>query len=492
MKSKIRYYSILLIGILLVQSLLPWTNIQKAYSTGTIYTFLQKIRKSKSIIFAKFIEASDEEFEILDPSGNSYGNVKVPKYAYYEVLEVMKGNYNEDTLKVNFQKINARYKAVRGAGIVTPNDSGIVLFMFEKDGYTFKGDQGKIDIESSELDSYKEAVRLSIEFDKLDNSAKLDKIIEYLGNKPILKRSMLSELHRFDNNKYGVKISTLLYNDDPVVRKWALLTLRGTRIKSLVPIIIKLSQDPSSYVRSDAAIVLGSMEDDRAENALRNLTKDSSYDVRVNAINYLSKTPENLNIFLIALNDPSNRVKRAAADGLEKMESEESTDAMISMLSDTDSVGKKFAIAVLSNYGSAEAISAISILLTDNDANTQNDALLAMFRISRRHPDIMNDPKIIEHIIRIVDDSKSVRHKMTGLRLLGMRNVKEALPLLKKNLIHENPKIRIVSARAIVSMREVSLIDHMENILKNEKNKKVVIQLERAISSLRSGNSGRR
>ena len=490
MKSKDRYYSKLLIGMLVIQILLPLINNLKAFTTGTNYTFLEKIRKSKSIIFAKLIETGDETFEIYYMPANSYVAVQVPKYAYYEILDIMKGYYEGDTLKVNFQKINARYKPSSSTGIVTPDDSGIVLFMFEEEGYTFKGNQGKINFISSRYEQYKEAVTLSIEYDKIDESLKLDKTIEYFGSKPLLRRSMLSELNKFDNNTYGVKISTLLHNDDPVVRQMILQTLRGTRIKSLVPIIINLSQDSSLWVRRGAAIVLGGMEDDRAENALRSLIKDSSFEVRVKAINYLPKKIENLNLFIFALGDPSNRVKRAAADGLKKMESIESTDALIELLNGADRMGKKFAMDVLSHYGTEESLSAISILLTDSDMIIQTYASMAILKAARRHPESVKDPEIIDNIIRIVDENESIRIKVTGIRILGRLNIKEALPLLKKNLIHEDSKIRISSARAIASMNEVSLIDYMENILKKENNKNVAKQLERAIISLRSGNSG--
>lgn len=488
MRNMVRYYWLLSVGMILIHIIMPVPDILKAFTTGTNYTLLEKIRKSQSIIFAKFIEVGDKEFEIFYMPLNSYVTVKVPKYGYYEVMDVMKGNFNQDTLIVDFQKINSRYKPSSSTGIVTPNDSGIVLFMFEEYGYTFKGNQGKISIKSSKYELYKESVALSIELDLIDESLKLDKVIEYISTKPLLMRSMIRELSHFDNNKFGIKISSLLYNDDPVIRQLTLLSLRGTRIKSLVPVIIKLSQDNSPYVRREAVIVLGYMEDDEAENALRNLTKDSSYEVRNIALNYLPKATENLKFFIIAISDPSDRVRRTAADALKRMESIESTDAMIAILNGRDRISKKPAMDVLSSYGTAESISAITVLLTDIDKITQFNASMAILRAARHHPEIAKDPKMINNILRIVDETESRRNKMAGIRLLGKLSLKEALPMLKKNLIHEDPKIRIISARAIAGMREVSLIEYMENILENEKDKNVEKQLKRSISSLRSTN----
>lgn len=413
------------------------------------------------------------------------------RYAKYIVVDVLKGTYEDKFLRIDFKKVNNNSSHSVNYPYAKSEPNEEVVFFLYKNITFVRASEGKVNTDKTKLDDIKNIVKYSLDYANLDEPKRLQSIIDLINTLSSQKSSLLVDLSKFDNNKYGIEISTLLYNDDPVVQRIALSALRGTQIKSLVPLIIEFSKNKSSRLRWSAALVLGGMNDDRSEKALRYLTKDEHDGVRAQAIINLPKTEDNFEFLINALNDSSANVQNAGLNSLRNIKTAESTKAIINFLDDEKSNVRYNAFSILAYHGTPAALSAISESLRSNDIKIQIRAMGAIAHQGRNYPNSVNDPTIIDLIIGIVNDSNSDRQKAVGIRALGYLNANKAVPIFKINLINDNRNIRIESARAIVNMNEISLIDYMENILKNEKDKNVASQLQRAISSLRNSESMR-
>jgi len=460
-------------------------------STIDPLSLLEKTRKASIILYVRNIEIEPEKYTRHDDYNFPNSGKEFNRYASYKVIEVLKGKYDEEFLRIDFKKVNGNSpSSVRYPYAKSEPNEEVVFFLY-KNITLVRGHQGKVNLDKTKLNDIKKIVKYSLDYADLDEPKRLQSIIDLINTISFQRSSLFGDLRKVDNNKYGIEISTLLYNDDPVVRHAALSALRGTQIKSLVPIIIEFSKNKSSGFRRNAALVLGGIDDDRSENALRNLTKDVNDGVRAQAILNLPKTEDNIEFLIIALNDSSAYVRNAGLNSLRDIKTEESTQAIISILDDEDSSVRHKAFRILAYHGTSAALSAIIDALMNNDVTIQNVAMGAISHQSRNWPNSVNDPIIIDLIIGIVKNSNSIRQKSVGIRALGYLNTKKALPLLKNNLINDSRNIRIASARAIVSMNEISLIDYMEKILENEKDKNVAKQLQGSINSLRNSKSNR-
>ena len=191
-------------------------NSYSLYGKMTIepLTILEKTRKATYIVHVKLIDIGEETFKVYTTHGPQNVPVITKRYGYYKIIEIVKGKLNGDSLKIDYRKINNSYRPGYVSAILQPEENEeTILFLYE--GLNFvKGYQGKIRSDRNNLDEYMEAIKLCLSYDLLAPEEKIDKAIDYITSNSILRKSMYSEVSKFESVAFIEYYSKLLKYDD--------------------------------------------------------------------------------------------------------------------------------------------------------------------------------------------------------------------------------------------------------------------------------------
>lgn len=239
-------------------------NSYSLYGKMTItgLSILEKTRKATYIVRVKLIASGDETFDIYTMDGNSYTTVKIDQYGYYKILDIVKGEMEGDSLKINYRKINDSYKPRSVSAILQPEENEeTILFLYE--GLNFvKGYQGKIRSDRNNLDEYMEAIKLCLSYDLLAPEEKIEKAIGYITSNSILRKSMYSELNSFESVESIEQYAKLIRSNDYLLQSIAVQRLvfidRNNPGSVQDPVIfndlLTLAKNPTFSKKSSAAI----------------------------------------------------------------------------------------------------------------------------------------------------------------------------------------------------------------------------------------------
>lgn len=177
-------------------------------------TILEKTRKATYIVHVKLIDIGEETFKVYTTHGPQNVPVITKRYGYYKIIEIVKGEMDSGKLIIDYKKINDAYKPQTELSILKPEENEeTILFLYE--GLNFvKGYQGKIRSDRNNLDEYMEAIKLCLSYDLLAPEEKIDKAIDYITSNSILRKSMYSEVSKFESVAFIEYYSKLLKYDD--------------------------------------------------------------------------------------------------------------------------------------------------------------------------------------------------------------------------------------------------------------------------------------
>ena len=147
------------------------------------------------------------------------------------------------------------------------------------------------------------------------------------------------------------------------------------------------------------------------------------------------------------LNDPSERVRREAADALGDLGDKESAPLMAQMLNDADPGVRREAIDSFADWGHKEAAPLIAQMLGDPDANVRREAVVALGTLGAAEA----SPTIAQ---LLSDSSDQVREQAADV--LGRLKAREGTAALLQVLNDSNDEVR---GEAIASLGEIGAVE---------------------------------
>lgn len=452
-----------------------------------ILTLLEKTRASEFIFLAKCVNISDEKYKITSPKLPDK-KIQVPRFAAYKIIEVWKGEYDKNTITLDYKFTNEKYKPI----ICSPSikreiDEQVVLFI-EKDMAIFHGFQGKIQVDEKSAALYRDAVKKFRQLDILTEKEKVLAIIEMVDSNNLqVRESMLRDLREVDNNIYGVEIAHLLEHEDTWIRQSAISALIGTEKKEVSPFVIKVLKDPNPGVRADAADVLKRIDDENITAFLIEAFNDESGLVRRRVVSALSYrlAKEAIPTYLKAFKDNDPLVRVEAVYALSHIKGSKPVPKLLLALKDENARVRQAAVSSLRLYASADIINPVSELLVDEDWGVREYAASCITRIANRgHRELLKKDKIIDDLLRMVEKEERVSVKTGAIYALGAIGTERAIPILLNLLSDTQIEIRSSSAHALSGIGNKDMLPHLRKALENESNEYVANALKNAISQL--------
>ncbi len=147
------------------------------------------------------------------------------------------------------------------------------------------------------------------------------------------------------------------------------------------------------------------------------------------------------------LQDPSERVRREAADALGDLGDKDAAPLMAQMLNDPDAGVRREAIDSFADWGQKESAPLIAQMLNDPDANVRREAMVALGTLGARQAS--------SEIAQLLSDSSDgVREQAADV--LGRLKATEGTAALLQALDDSNDRVR---GEAIASLGEVGAVE---------------------------------
>lgn len=455
---------------------------------GKIYHFTlsEKTRGAEVILLAKCIKIQDEKYEVkgLPPESG----FKSPRFAVYKIIAIWKGQYDNDTIILDYKFTNEKYKPFICNPAVHPVINEQVILFIEKDFAIFAGFQGKIQIDEEKIFLYRDAITKFLKLDSQTGRKKILSTIKMLDdNNPFLRESMLRELHKIDNTTYGVEIANLLKHRDVSVRQGAISALIGTKEKEVVPFVIASLKDSGPRVRADATTVLWRIDDKRITAALMEAFNDESAQVRRGVIFALSRrhSEESISLYLKALKDSDPLVRASGADAFSWVHYLNSVSELVTALKDENARVRQSAVNSLRSYPSPNIIESVSALLADEDWSVREYAACCIGAIAAEgYREYLRKDKIINDLLQMAIKEEKFHVKGAAISALGTIGSKRAIPTLLNLLFDTQMETRADATIALSNIEDKKVLPNLRESLKKEKNEYVKKELERAIKQL--------
>lgn len=453
---------------------------------------LEMVRGSKLIMLARCIDISEENYNLkyeFFPGTSITDN----RYGTYEVLEVWKGKYNEKTFDLDYLATNKKYPPFGCVVYYPPGgklsfrpllDELVVLFV-EGDGVVFRGPWGKVAVNDSTIELYREAVAGLIEFDNLGGEERVLKTVEYLEDEnPHIRESMDGELQSVDKELYSLHIARLLRHEDSRIRRLALFTIIGSRDTAVVRYIIPLLGDSSSIVRSNAATALWRIPDSTIDKALINHWPDPDPGVRQSLIFalYQRRCHEAAPLYFQASNDSDAVVRSYAVTALGGLEGGEATDYIEMALNDENARVQSSALLALRYRTRPSHVAMIKRFLYLDDKHLFDSAMSLLNRLADSgYIDEKRDADVVQRLIYLTTRSEDSSVRSRALYALGRINVDELRELLPRALEDEDPVVRATAAEVVSKNGYKGFHHHLRKALGREKDTNTIFWIQKAL-----------
>lgn len=167
------------------------------------------------------------------------------------------------------------------------------------------------------------------------------------------------------------------------VRKEAVRSLEGLGDEKVVPILLRVVQDPDPFVRKFALRALGKLGDEMVVPALIEALRDAVPEVKEAAARALGlrKDPRAVEGLLPLLEDPNEIVRDAAAEALAAINSRETVPALLGVLREGVPAARALAADLLGKLGDARGVPALILALRDEDIGTREMAAWALGQV---------------------------------------------------------------------------------------------------------------
>lgn len=427
------------------------------------------------------------------------------RYGIYKIMEVWKGDYKDNTIRVDYKKTNEKYFPSGGCVIMYPPDgrlnfqpelNEIVVLFLEDDSSIYIGRQGKVAVEDSTIESYRDAVANAVRLDRLSEDDRVDMIFEDLEDKNLfIRASMQREFIEIDKEKYGPKIAQLLNKNDSSIKQLALFTLNGTRDTSLISFIIPLLNDTSAYVRRSAADVLRRIPDERAIPPLIKSYGDPDPIVRRNVIFALSskyfKVREKYKdqfapLYYDAVEDTNVQVRRMGVHALGTIDEQRAAIFLLDALKDDSASVRHTALLALRYHLSPNIVLPVSRLLYSDDRLVLSSALTCIIRLAgRNYIEAENNKDIIQRLKHIIEFNDYDMNRSQAVRALAKIDDSAFREMLPDLLIDGEYSVKYSAIDVMWQSKDKGYIPYLEKALDEETDKNIIDRIEYALDKLK-------
>ncbi|OUJ18503.1 HEAT repeats containing protein [Methanonatronarchaeum thermophilum] len=255
----------------------------------------------------------------------------------------------------------------------------------------------------------------------------------------------------------------------------------------LLKIFIKSLKSDNNYVRMDAALALGRIEDKRAVEPLINALKDPDKDVRKNAAISLGSIGEKEAIKPLSklLDDKHADVRRETVNSLSLIGGEKTKPLLIKSANDKDEAVREQAILSLSDYLGEKVMEAIVNGLSDKEDIVKEAAAFALMDFLSKIPEqrshelrkeisekIERFDSDLDHkkILVAAEDGKRLSIRRNAIWLLGQIGDKEVVNNLISFLSEDDPQIRRITTLSLINIGNESVNPLLTALNKNNKN----------------------
>ena len=461
----------------------------EVYANIYHFTLLEKTRKSEAIVEAKCISIQDEKYDL--ELSKMQEKLKAARFAVYKIMETWKGQYDKETLLLDYKFTNEKYKPFVCRPAVHPTIDEQVILFIEKDFAIFEGFQGKIPIDEKKVPLYQDAITKFLELDTLKDREKVLATIKMVDDdNPYVKESIFRELREIDNTLYGLEIANLLKHKDVSVRRSAINALTRSKDKRIVPLAIAALKDLDSQVRIDATTVLWPIDDEGITPALMQSFNDESAQVRRGVIFALSRrhSKEAIPFYLKALKDSAPLVRAFGANAFEWVQEPKVIPELLNALKDENAGVRESVVRTLYIYircgvikPNNEIINTVALFLADENSRVRGEVAYFIAEAGwKGYGGLLEDDKIIDNLLQIAETDKSYHVRNKAIMALGAIASSRAIPMLLKSLSDTQLEIRAGAANALSKIGDKTALPQLKKALKEEKNEYVKGQLKRA------------
>jgi hypothetical protein len=178
------------------------------------------------------------------------------------------------------------------------------------------------------------------------------------------------------NSQIFQRLQEALDDSDSYVRKQAAKVLGEIGNPQAVEVLIPILNDSDSDVRWWAAYGLGEIGNSQAVEALITALNHLDSDVRDQAVYALGKigNPQAVEALIPALNDSDSGVRRWAAYALGEIGNSQAEEALITALNHSDSDVRRWAAYALGKIGNHQAVEAFIPTLNHSDSDVRGQA----------------------------------------------------------------------------------------------------------------------
>ncbi|WGI16656.1 HEAT repeat domain-containing protein [Methanonatronarchaeum sp. AMET-Sl] len=254
----------------------------------------------------------------------------------------------------------------------------------------------------------------------------------------------------------------------------------------LLKIFMKSLKSDNEYVRMDAALALGRIEDERAVKPLIKVLKDTDKDVRKNAAISLGSigSKKAINPLSKLLDDKHPEVRRETVNSLGLIGGEKVKPLLIKAAKDKDESVREQTILSLSDYIGKDVMDTIVGGLSDEKDVVREAAAFSLMDFLSKIPEKRSheirkeisqrlerfDSELdYKKILMAAEDGKRLSIRRNAIWLLGQIGDKEVVNKLITFLKEEDPQIRRMSTLSLINIGNESVNPLLDKLDSNDK-----------------------
>ncbi|MEP7196522.1 MAG: hypothetical protein ABI851_08380 [Saprospiraceae bacterium] len=154
------------------------------------YNLFELIENSKIILLVELLETT--EYYIIENEDRLNSRIKLPRYAHYKVLNILKGDFKRTTLLLDYKVTNEKYEPFICRPIASPIDCEIAVLFLEEENLLFEGFQGRQILEKEKIESYTNCLKKIIAIKELNSQHERDiSILALYNTKDKVQKLML-------------------------------------------------------------------------------------------------------------------------------------------------------------------------------------------------------------------------------------------------------------------------------------------------------------
>ena len=257
------------------------------------------------------------------------------------------------------------------------------------------------------------------------------------------------------NSQMSHRLQKAVNDSKTYVRMQAAVVLGKIGNAQAVKVLIAALSDSETYVRMQATMALGKIGNAQAVEALIAALNDSDRDMRRQAVVALGKigNTQAVEALIAALNHSDWNVRLKATAALGKIGNAQAVEALIAALNHSDWNVRLKATVALGKIGNAQAVEALIAALNDSDRNVRMVAAMALGEIG--------NAQAVEALIAALNDSETYV-RMQATMALGKISNAQAVEVLIAAL---NDSDRNVRMQAVVALGKIGNAQAVEALI---------------------------